>query len=287
VPALSTLGVTVTSASFDPVLDVVAGPGCTNDTTQACLASANAQTGGVETLTWTNPATTPRDVFVVVERRSGTPGPFELALTASPATGLPYRVTPIPAACVALSAAAQSLPGALGDDVATTWAPLPFAVSYFGAPVTTFSVTSNGTLGLGTLTSGSLASAPSNAPIPTAGPPDGFLAAFWDDLLATPGALVRAESVGALGARRFVVEWADFTLYPTAGERLTVQAHLLEGSGVLEVHLCQLSANGGNAHRTAGGNATVGLEAASGLTGVEASFQSASFSAPEAVRFTP
>ncbi|MBL8923869.1 MAG: hypothetical protein JNJ54_33750 [Myxococcaceae bacterium] len=287
VPPLSTVSATVTASTFDAVLNLVSAPGCTNDTRQACLAGADTQSGTLETLSWTNPATTARDVFLVVERRTGSPGPFELGVAFSAGPTPPYRVTPVPSACLQLSGSAQSLTDALGDDVATAWAPLPFAFSFFGAPVTTCSVTSNGLLGLGSLSSGALAAAPVNEPIPSAAVPDGFVAAFWDDLQAAPGAVVRTESVGTPGARRFVVEWAGFTLYPSAGERLTFQVQLIEATGVIEVHLCQLAANGGNAFRTAGGSATLGLEAPSGVSGVEASFQSPRLATGEAVRFTP
>jgi hypothetical protein len=91
--------------------------------------------------------------------------------------------------------------------------------------------------------------------------------------------------------RRFTLEWGNSTLYvPTGGrlERLSFQAQLVETSNVIEFHYCTLAVNGGDALRTAGNNATIGLENAAGTVGFQQSYAGAnSATTATAFRFTP
>ncbi|MCA2977576.1 MAG: hypothetical protein INH37_04780, partial [Myxococcaceae bacterium] len=284
------LTATVTSAGFNPILNVVDGSaGCT--TSMTCLAGSNVLATNVETITWDNVGTTPRTVFVGVESASATPTTFDIAFALSASPPPPYVKTSIAAACQTLTAAASPV-AAIGDDVESTWAALPFTLSYFGAPVTAFSVSSNGYVGFSSLTSGAIERQFSNTVIPDSDVPNGIVAPFWDDLInvTAPATQVRAETFGVAGSRRWVVEWASVTFYPPSSpERLTFQVQVVEGTNVIEFHYCSLAANGATStDRTSGGSASFGLENATGTVGVEHSVN-----LPNAVttgsglRFTP
>ncbi len=291
VPSGNRLTATVTGI-FNPVINVVDGTVCASGSTQTCLASANLQTGGTEVVTFDNTNAGPRTVFVVVENANSTgPATFDIAFAFSVAPPPPYVKTLVPAACSALTGAATAVPGTIGDDVESTWAALPFTFNFFGAPVTTFSVSSNGYVGFSNLTTGTIARDFSNEGIPNNAVPNGIAAPFWDDLLnqtmPTPTS-VRTETFGTMGSRRFVVEWAQLGVFSGNGERLTFQVHVLEGTNVVEFHYCTLDAGAGSATRVTGDSATVGLESSTGSEGLEHSFNAASsVSTTQAIRFTP
>jgi len=91
-----------------------------------------------------------------------------------------------------------------------------------------------------------------------------------------------------MGTQRFVTEWANVMFLGSTLERLTFQVYLLEGSNLVELHSCTLAVNAGDALRTSGGSATVGLESLDGTRGVEHSFDTpSSISTGLGLRFTP
>jgi hypothetical protein len=143
-----------------------------------------------------------------------------------------------------------------GDDVSLA-VPLPFAFPFYGATYQTVTVSTNGALNV---TGGD--TPPVNVPIPDAGPPDGSIAAFWDDLVVDELSSVRTGSSGTTPDRRFVVEWRDVAFYGQQGARVTVQAVLHEGGDV------EVSYRGiGTDDVERGGGATIGLEAPDGRRG--------------------
>ena len=291
VPAGNRLTATVTGI-FDPVVNVVDGTVCTNTPDQTCLVGANLQTGNTEVVTFDNTNPGPRTVFVVVENANSTgPATFDLAFAFSVAPPPPYTKTLVPAVCRTLTAAATAVPNTIGDDVESSWAAMPFTFNFFGAPVTTFSASSNGYVGFSNLTTGTIGRQFTNASIPNNSQPNGIAAPFWDDLrdatTPTPTS-VQTETFGTTGSRRWVLQWSQIGFYPLSVERLTFQVHVVEGTNVIEFHYCTLDASTGSATRVTGNSATVGLESATGNEGVEHSFNIAgSVSTTQAIRFTP
>ena len=144
----------------------------------------------------------------------------------------------------------------VGDDVSLS-VPLPFAFPFYGATYRTITVSTNGTLDVtGEDTP------PVNVPVPDENPPDGAIAAFWDDLVVDDLSSVRTSTSGTAPDRRFVVEWRDVAFYAQPGARVTVQAVLHEGGDV------EVSYRGiGTDDVERGGGATIGLEAPDGRTG--------------------
>lgn len=282
------LTATVTSAGFNPILNVVDGTaGCT--TTMSCLAGSNTLATNVETVTWDNVGSTPRTVFVGVESAAASPTTFDIAFAFGVAPPPPYVKSSITAACETLTAAATPI-AVVGDDLESTWAALPFTLSYFGAPVTSFSASSNGYVGFSSLSAGTIERQFTNTSLPDSAVPNGIVAPYWDDLINVGSTTqVRAETFGVAGSRRWVVEWSNVTFYPSSSlERLTFQLHVVEGTNVIEFHYCNLAANGATPDRLGGSSATFGLENATGTVGVEhSSNQLNAVTSGSGLRFTP
>ncbi|MCA3014557.1 MAG: hypothetical protein INH41_19415 [Myxococcaceae bacterium] len=299
VPPNFRLTATTTSAA-DLGLSIVDGPASNCGPITGCLARADATFSGTtampvnETITFDNASSTARTVFLVVDRfgtTGGTPT-FQLAINLATAPAPAYVKTTVPQACDTLTAAATALTAAVGDDAATTFAALPFPFSFYGSPVSTYSVSSNGLLGFSTMPSGTVGSNGGGS-IPNALTPNNMAAVFWDDLNVTGTSAARAEVFGPAGSRRFVVEWSDYGFWASGPsgvglERLTFQAKIFEGTNVVEFHYCTLAANGGSATEVTGQFATIGVENATGTEAiVHSQAMSNSVNTTDAIRFTP
>ncbi len=181
-----------------------------------------------------------------------------------------FTVTTIREACVAMTSGTDVM--AIGDDVASPVAALPFAFTYFGDAVTHYSITSNGYLQLYTSATGMPSTSFNNTVLPNAMGPLGMVGALWDDLNVVMGTSTLRERVtGAAGSRRFIVEWGAWTPFGVMGDSLTFQIHLREGSNQIELHYCALS--GGP--RSTGSTATIGAQSADGMRGVTLSHDTA------------
>jgi hypothetical protein len=229
--------------------------------------------GGTATVNLTNSTATPRDVLVSVAGTSTTAGTFNLE--ASAGVTLPgYTVdNTLAASCDDLATGTAVMPsGGWDDDSSTAIAALPFTVQLFGAPQTHWSMSSNGLLQLYPNAMGSTSTSYSNTAIPSPSTPNGFVAAFWDDLLPVAasdggvGTSARYATLGTGSSRRFVAQWTNFTFVtPDNTARLTFQAKLFETTHVIELHYCSLTP-ATNA-RAGGGTATFGAEEQAGTFG--------------------
>ncbi|MFO0629808.1 MAG: hypothetical protein U0325_29805 [Polyangiales bacterium] len=174
----------------------------------------------------------------------------------------PYTVTTIPAACDTVTG--NVVAGLSGDDVGAESVPLPFALNYFGSPVTAWSASTNGYLQLWPM-AGRSAGALGAFELPNSMAPPGMVAAFWDDLLITPGiGDVRWGAFDA-GGRHVTVQWTDaqFCCNAMGAERLTFQVKLFT-SGVIETHYCALNGS----PRVNGQSASIGMQDTAALRGV-------------------
>lgn len=191
---------------------------------------------------------------------------------------LPLGWAPIAAACVdtseaevvRLSPSPADAPLTGDTDLAYSY-PLPFPFSLFGAPVGYWSPSTNGLLSLRE-TEGYGSVSATNLPIPRTSEPNGYVTAFWDDLVIDPGAAILHTVLGAEGSRRFVVEWRDARVKSVGGSQITFQVHLLEGSDAIELHYCAAS---GTEPNVTGGSATLGAESLTGALGVQAAWNEA------------
>lgn len=206
------------------------------------------------------------------------------SVDADAAPPTPYAQTTLAATCDTLGDG-TSVAGANGDDESSAKLPLPFAFKYFGAPVTQYSMTSNGFAQLWDGPSGGASKTPDNSAIPASGAPNGMVAPFWDDLVPMFSE-ARAGTLGTAPNRRFVVSWVHWTIKGETSTRLTFQAKFFETTNVIEFHYCAMAPDG-NARAT-GSSATIGLQNLAGTAGVQISLNTAG-AAPtgRALRFAP
>jgi hypothetical protein len=241
----------------------------------SCFDSATTTTdGGAAVLVLDNPSQLPRTMVVSVSPTTQGPGgAFSLSATAA-ALPMPtesfYSLAMIPAACDEVSAGTTVAPMAgWTEDWASEITPLPFPLRFFGADATHVSVSSNGFAQLWTSMAGTPLSPAVSSTLPSAGPPNNLLAAFWDDLAPQSEAAMTTVRTAALGTapnRRFVIAWNNWRFFAgPAGERLDFQAKLFESTGVIEYHYCNLT---GPTPRAGGSGATIGAEDAQGVRGI-------------------
>ena len=154
-----------------------------------------------------------------------------------------------------------------GDDAITGPIPLGFTLDFFGIPVDTVFISTNGFVGLDGVDSFS------NTSIADPNQPNGMLAAFWDDLSANPGA-VRFARLGTAPGRRFIAQWTNVQILNVPGTNLTFQVVIEEATGGVEFRYARLA--GLPRNRARGNGATVGIEALDGFQGALFSFNRAS-----------
>ena len=95
------------------------------------------------------------------------------------------------------------------------------------------------------------------------------------------------RTLGAAPNRRFVIQWANFTVFDDQRARMTMQVKLFEGANAIELHYCTLTP-GMMANRVTGESATVGIESPDGRAGRQHSFNRAmAVNTGTALRFTP
>lgn len=289
-----TATVATTAGAWNPTLNIVDGTTCVNTTAQTCLvgsaASSATTVGSSEVARFINTGVQPRTVFVVIDTSTTAASDYSLTIDLAAPT---QALTSIAAACDDLSTGtvttllSSTTTPAIGDDVVSPNAPLPFAFSLLGAPVTTFSASSNGNVQF-FATTGAGVTQYINVAIPTsASTPNGFAAPFWDDLRAVTTTVVRSATFGNAPNRRFTVEWFDSTT-PNGVERLRFQAQIFETSNVTEFHYCSIVPGTATDGRAGGNSATIGIEDLTGATGVQAGFNRPNSAVTGgAVRFTP
>jgi hypothetical protein len=237
----------------------------------------------VETGTYTNTGPAAQEVFLAVGGVSNARGglfSLDVAIERN------YLESTLPTACDDMTGA-PPLGGIDGDDDATEIIDLPFPFTFFGERVLEYSVSTNGLVQLWPTLMGTPSTAFDNVPIPTPAEPNGFIAAWWDDLLSHMGARVLTRTRGTAPNRRFVVQWTGYSFYNDNTARMTFQAKLFETSNVIEVHYCSVTP-GMNAGFATGSSASVGMESGTGRTGLQHSFNTAmSISTATALRWTP
>lgn len=279
-----TAGVTPV-AGVDAVVRLLDGCGATS-----CLANANANAaGGAESLVWTNATRTDQTVYLAVGgNTNATNGSFSLSVNVR----REYTETAVPRACDDMTGGA-ALMGLTGDDAATGLLDLPFPVTFYGQRELEYSVSTNGLVQLWPTLMGTASNSFNNVAIPNAEAPNGYIAAFWDDLfpvaatMGMPASSVLTRTLGAAPNRRFVIQWANFSVFDDQRARMTMQVKLFEGSNAIEVHYCALTP-GMMTNRITGESATVGVESPDGRSGRQHSFNRAmSVNTMMGIRFAP
>lgn len=303
VPAGQRLTV-VASGETDITLSLLRDAAACRAPPLACLAAAeNVHSGAVgmpevERIRYDNTATTAQNMIVVLDTFTGSPtGTFSLDVRVGPIPPPAYTVTMMSGACDSFATVTpvplltDTTTPPLDDDIASDTFALPFAFSYFGAPATHFSVSSNGFVQLFDSATGSGSSSASNDPIPTPGGPDGVVAPFWDDLdlVSTTASKVVSGVFGTGTTRHFTVQWEQMEVFGVAGSSVTFQARFFETTNVIELNACTLTPGTDpfDMDRERGLEATVGLESLDGSEGLQHSYDMPSLTAGQVIRYTP
>ena len=132
----------------------------------------------------------------------------------------------------------------LGDDAGTGAIPLGFNFDFYDITYSNFYIASNGFV---SFTGDGMSGAASYSPtvIPNAAVPNGMIAVVWDDLSPNNGGTIKYQLFGTAPNRKMVVEYNAVPLYNTT-ETVTAQAHIYEGTNIIEVHFIDAQNNGGN-----------------------------------------
>lgn len=156
-----------------------------------------------------------------------------------------------------------------------------FSFTFFGNTYTQFYVSSNGLILFGTgSTDGS------EDPIPTAGTPNNFIAAFWDDLTVDGAGNILYTTIGAAPNRKLVVQFRNMGFYPFPPFFGTFSTILYETSNNIQVQYRLIVDK--SSTRAHGDNATIGLENSDGSAGVQYAYHNpTAISTGKAILFTP
>ncbi len=139
-----------------------------------------------------------------------------------------------------------------GDDVAAGPFPIGFSFPFYGGEFTEFFVTSNGIISLSEADASY-----GNQPLPTPGAPAHLIAAFWDDLILSPGTVYWRNDGSHL-----IVQWQSVQHYGSGGP-YTFQAILSPNGGILYQYLSM------GEPRT---SATIGIQNGNGSDGLQVVF---------------
>jgi hypothetical protein len=150
----------------------------------------------------------------------------------------------------------------LSGDNAVTGITLPFPVTFYGQTYTSAWVDTNGILTF----ADPGGSHPVPTSIPTVGGPDAMVAAFWDDLIVDDQADIVTATSGSFPFREFAVEWRNVRRAANPDERVTFQVVFAQLGGSVSVSYSGIDpASPGER----GGSATIGIENAAGIVGLQ------------------
>ena len=213
--------------------------------------------------------------YFIVTQTTATAGPLAVTVsTTVPGTMSGYTLTEAPTTVTytdvcGLTGATSVLPGV--DDSAVT-ARLPFDFRFWGTTLianSSVGVSSNGFISLDGIGSNLTAGA-----IPTAGDPNGVIAANWIDLVTGPTGVCYA-TLGTAPSRRWVVQWAGARRYSSATSPINMEIVLNETTNIIDIVYGTTMTSGG----------TIGVE---NLAGTQAVTYPSTMPLPNArLRFTP
>ncbi|MCI0589135.1 MAG: hypothetical protein L0323_20145 [Planctomycetes bacterium] len=231
---------------------------------QSIVFAENFEGGGLGAYVETDPSGSPAatlwhgEPFCVGPNGSYTAVPTAPPVTFPSIAGLPGAIT--------------ILGPLLDDAVVTIPVPIPFSLN--GSPVATLNVDTNGPVSAGAFSDFS------NDRIPSTAAPNGWTAAWWDDLFVTPAGAVRGAIVGG----SVVLEWTGLEHFPGngSGETATFQVRL-DPSPANTIALLYDGAT--FSLGTDPWSATIGIENATGLAGLDPTGLGAANSAFPATNF--
>ncbi len=153
-----------------------------------------------------------------------------------------------------------------------------FAFQFYGAPVTTLRISTNGYMTFGTEGREYF-----NAPIPYFALPNAVIAPFWGDLDLSGNGQVRWSISGISPSRQLVVEWVGVPSY-TFGGAYSFEAILYESTNLIKLQYLNVVSG---TPFDQGAFATVGVEDFDGAMGSQFSYNTSSLNNGLAIEFIP
>jgi len=233
----SGVGVTDTGGtfSFDPTAPGV-GMATVTYTVDDCNGTSTVVNDTID-VTDGNPVLVCQNVTVVLDG-TGNATIVDADVVANLTSGTGYTIDQTGTfAPIDISTGATNL--TLGDDAGASAS--MFSFPFFGNSFTTVYITSNGYL---SFTNSGLAEF-TNDVLPDANVPQNVIAAMWDDLNPTLGGTIRYKETGSAPNRVMVIEYLNVPHFGDAALTNTVQVHLFEGSGRIEIHSTDIVSDGG------------------------------------------
>jgi hypothetical protein len=146
------------------------------------------------------------------------------------------------------------------DDGGWGGIPIGFSFNYFGTTYTTVNVGTNATIHFGTYSAGALTDFTFTT-FPSVGEPLNVIGACASDMnFASPSGSLKYWTTGISPNRIFVVEYAGIRAFNSSGFT-TVQIHLFETTGIVEVHAASSTANYNKVIGLQNGTGTIGAVA--------------------------
>lgn len=164
-----------------------------------------------------------------------------------------------------------------------SWGPLNigFTFTYYGNNYTQFHVTSNGLVMFGS-GSGDY----TEDPIPSAGTPNNFISAFWDDIVIDPSGKILYTTIGAAPNRKCIIQWTNMGFFSSTVLMGTFAVILHEGSNNIQIQYRSIIDN--TSARAHGQSATIGIENSGGTAGIQYAYHNSSaVESEQAILFTP
>jgi hypothetical protein len=144
-----------------------------------------------------------------------------------------------------------------------------FNFTFYGNSYSQFYINSNGQVLFGT---GSLES--TEAAIPSASAPNNFIAPFWDDLVVDSYGNILYRVVGAAPNRKLIVQFTNMGFYPYPANMGTFSVILYETSNLIQVQYRLIVLP--SSIRAHGNSATIGIENATGSSGIQYAYHNPS-----------
>ena len=156
-----------------------------------------------------------------------------------------------------------------------------FNFTFFGNTYSQFYVNTKGQVLFG---AGSTAG--NEDPIPSAGTPNNFIAAFWDDMVISSSGNILYTTIGASPNRKLIVQSRNMGFYPFPVFMGTFTVILNETTNIIQIQYRQIVDN--NSTKAHGESATIGIENSDGTSGFQYAYHNpTAITTAQAISFTP
>jgi len=165
---------------------------------------------------------------------------------------------------------------ALTGDDAYIQVTMPFPMKLYGQSSTSVYIDTDGFISTGVPTANDWIS----GPIPSSAKPNAGLYPFWDDLMVDGSGSVLTKTTGAAPNRQYIVEWRNVFVFDHPEHRFSFEAIISENGDIAFAYTGDMTAGPAQ-----GGEATVGIENATGTIALQYSCNTAALRSGDGITF--